>query len=72
MDSKKSVDSKNSQAPAYAPPSYAPPSHPPPTKAVAHRPHTNQVIEAARLRAKDEVRNPFESHLNDDPGMRTR
>lgn len=41
------------------PPSYAPPAYPPPTSragGTVSRPHTNQVIEAAELRAKDEVR----------------
>ena len=43
------------------PPQYAPPAHPPPRSganngATRNRPHTNQVIEVARLRARDEVR----------------
>ena len=59
------------QPPDYAPPpgpppqqaqqaSYAPPSHPPPqqgqSRAKAIYNHTNQVIEAAKVRARDEVR----------------
>lgn len=53
------TDSKSEQPPGYAPPSYPPPSHPPPTngssraRAIHH--HTNQVIEAAKVRARDEV-----------------
>lgn len=49
------------------PPQYAPPSHPPPsrnrtststsTSVVRH--HTNQVIEAAKIRARDEVSLPL-------------
>jgi hypothetical protein len=42
------------------PPDYAPPSYPPPTGRRASRPahaHSNKVIEAAALRAKDEVNN---------------
>lgn len=42
------------------PPQYAPPAHPPPrngaSRTMSRRPHTNQVIEVARLRARDEVR----------------
>ena len=38
--------------PAYAPPSYAPPART--TKAAQHPPHTNPVIEAAHVRARDE------------------
>lgn len=41
------------------PPVYAPPSNPPPAKGasiVAHRQYTNAVIEAAKIRAQDEVR----------------
>lgn len=52
-------DEKSGQPPGYAPPSYAPPSHPPPaagaSRAKAIRHHTNQVIEAAKIRAIDEV-----------------
>lgn len=46
--------SNNANAPAYAPP-----AHPPPSSSVSaalRRPHTNAVIEAAHVRAKDEVR----------------
>ncbi|KAF2501775.1 hypothetical protein BU16DRAFT_534405 [Lophium mytilinum] len=42
----------NGQAPAFAPPAY-----PPPTTSASNalrRPHTNKVIEAAHIRAKDE------------------
>lgn len=40
-------------------PNYAPPAHPVPSASVSaalRRPHTNAVIEAAHVRAKDEVR----------------
>lgn len=38
------------------PPSYAPPSYAPPSRSVQRRrPHTNPVIEAANIRARDEV-----------------
>ena len=54
-DIKQSRDQKNDQ-----PPTYAPPSHPPPkigpSMAAPIRAHTNQVIEAAKVRARDEVR----------------
>ena len=45
---------------ANEPPQYAPPAFPPTRNqssgsAPGHRPHTNQVIEAARIRARDEV-----------------
>jgi hypothetical protein len=46
------------KAPNYAPPSY-PPSYPTPsqdTRMASRRPHTNPVIEAAHIRARDEVR----------------
>lgn len=36
-------------------PRYAPPAGPPPRSSKAVRHHTNQVIEAARVRAQDEV-----------------
>lgn len=45
--------------PAYVPPAYVPPAGPPPANAAgraAARHHTNQVIEAAKVRARDEVR----------------
>ncbi|KAH0828263.1 hypothetical protein FOPE_00208 [Fonsecaea pedrosoi] len=52
-DIKQAVDEKLVQ-----PPAYAPPSHPPPQRATsrvtAKRPHTNPVIEAGRVRARDE------------------
>ena len=62
-------DSKSEQPPGYAPPSYPPPSHPPPangasrTRAIRH--HTNQVIEAAKVRARDEVRNSGKLNPNE-------
>ena len=42
------------------PPEYAPPAHPPPNRRASGRPtsyraHTNQVIEAGKIRARDEV-----------------
>lgn len=43
----------------HQPPAYAPPSQPPPASGASRaniRHHTNKVIEAAALRAKDEVR----------------
>ncbi|WPH04411.1 Hypothetical protein R9X50_00730200 [Acrodontium crateriforme] len=43
---------QSSVPPLYAPPSYAPPSQSS-TRAL-RRPHTNKVIEAARIRARDE------------------
>jgi hypothetical protein len=59
VKSQPASDSKTGQPPGYAPPSYAPPSHPPPaagaSRAKAIRHHTNQVIEAAKVRARDEV-----------------
>jgi Ubiquitin-Binding Zinc Finger len=52
----KQNDNRGSQGP----PEYAPPSQPPPrdgaSRAIAIRHHTNQVIEAAKVRARDEVR----------------
>jgi hypothetical protein len=48
---------QNQDLPAYAPPSYPPPSQRA-SKALI-RPHTNQVIEAAHVRARDEVRQFF-------------
>jgi hypothetical protein len=55
----KSVDhTAEAKAPAYTPPPYAPP-YSPPANALAHfnrRPHTNPVIEAGHVRARDEVR----------------
>lgn len=53
-DSKGSTSNgQSNMPPTYAPPSYAPPSQSS-TRAL-HRPHTNKVIEAARIRARDEV-----------------
>lgn len=54
-DSKAHADA----VPADAPPSYAPPSHPPPASSSVrrqHHPHTNPVIQAGQVRARDEVR----------------
>lgn len=46
----------NDQSPQSS--QYAPPSHPPPANGInggaVHRPHSNQVIEAGRVRARDE------------------
>ncbi len=53
-----SADTKGAP-PAYLPPAYLPPAGAPPANAAgraAARHHTNQVIEAAKVRAKDEVR----------------
>ncbi len=54
------ISEKNATAnpPAYAPPGYAPPSSAPPARGTSRaqaRHHTNQVIEAGKLRARDEV-----------------
>jgi hypothetical protein len=53
------LNSKQDVAPDYPPPTYPPPTYPPPRSAprVAGpiRHHTNQVIEAAKIRARDEV-----------------
>jgi len=52
------------------PPDYAPPSGPPPSngtgRVVANHQHTNKVIEAARIRAKDEVRFLFGTRAHND------
>jgi hypothetical protein len=43
---------------ADLPPDYGPPSYPPPSQSSyqqPHREHTNKVIQAARVRARDEV-----------------
>lgn len=73
LDIKQAGDGKSDQPPehpppSYAPPSYAPPSHPPPSngasRATASHHHTNPVIEAATVRARDEVH--FASHLRDN------
>jgi len=50
--------SKDSQQSSAPPPDYAPPSYPPPASGAsraATRNHTNAVIEAAKIRAVDEV-----------------
>ena len=54
LDSKQADDSKSVQLPAYAPPSNPPPRGGASRAAARH--HTNQVIEAAKVRARDEVR----------------
>jgi len=51
--------SKDSQQTSTLPPDYAPPSYPPPANGAsraATRSHTNAVVEAAKIRAVDEVR----------------
>ncbi|KAK5117605.1 hypothetical protein LTR62_005027 [Meristemomyces frigidus] len=56
-DTKDTSDSKNGGAapPSYAPPAYAPPpGQPPKAGAANHRAHTNPVIEASHVRARDE------------------
>lgn len=47
-------DAKEAQAPIYSPPPYAPP--PETTTTMQHRPHTNPIIQAGHVRARDEVR----------------
>ncbi len=54
LDLKRAGDSKSNQPPEFAPPSYPPPKNGA-SKATAVRRHTNQVIEAAKVRARDEV-----------------
>lgn len=64
-NSKQMNDSKKSDPTAYnmqsqqklqkQPPAYMPPSHPPPHSARQARGHKNAVIEAATVRARDEV-----------------
>lgn len=49
-----------SQAPAYSPPPYAPPANINGSGGPRRRPHTNPVIEAGHVRARDEVR--FDSY----------
>lgn len=44
----KGSTTKGSPVPAYAPPAYPPPS-------TSHRPHTNAIIAAGQVRARDEV-----------------
>jgi hypothetical protein len=50
--SKSLNDAKDSKSQTYDPPPYAPPKTLRPTQ---HRPHTNAVIEAGLVRARDEV-----------------
>lgn len=63
-------DKKGSQnqQPEFAPPSYPPPKHAVNNRPAAARPHTNQVIEAARVRARDEVHfaPPFRNSRNNN------
>ena len=61
---KGSNGSNDAQPPAYNPPAYAPP-----TSTVGrprHRPHTNPVIEAGNIRARDEVRAPWSLLLSEE------
>jgi len=53
-DTKQSGDSNNEQPPGYAPPSNTAPGRG--ANSTIHYNHTNAVIEAANLRAQDEVR----------------
>lgn len=53
-DIKQDVGGDGDQLPAYAPPSYPPPTSR--ASGTVSRRHTNKVIEAAELRARDEVR----------------
>ena len=56
LDEKKAINQRPTSQ-SNQPPSYAPPSMPPPTASRARaRNHTNQVIEAGKVRARDEVR----------------
>ncbi|KIY02092.1 uncharacterized protein Z520_02230 [Fonsecaea multimorphosa CBS 102226] len=52
-DLKQAGDGRNDQPPDYAPPSYPPPSTAPSRATTGHR-HTNKVIEAGKVRARDE------------------
>jgi hypothetical protein len=45
---------KETKSPIYSPPPYAPPAQS--MSAARHRPHTNAVIQAGNVRARDEVR----------------
>jgi len=54
LDLKQASDSKSDQPPDYAPPPY-PPSNNGASRGTAIRHHTNQVIEASKVRARDEV-----------------
>ena len=53
VDSKKDTKSSNGAAPGFAAPKYPPPNRAT-HQATAHH-HTNQVIEAGKVRARDEV-----------------
>lgn len=68
-DPKQSANGKSGQPPSYAPPSYPPPKTAP-RAAGPTRHHTNQVIEAAKIRARDEVRFFFRTPTgNDEDGL---
>jgi hypothetical protein len=54
MSKQASNSSKDKQLPAYTPRSYPSPSQH--ASVALHRPHTNAVIEAGSIRARDEVR----------------
>jgi hypothetical protein len=58
LDLKQAGDSKSDQPPDYPPPSYPPPRNVA-GGVMAIRRHTNQVIEAAKVRARDEVHFAF-------------
>lgn len=58
LDLTQAGDSKSDQPSEYAPPSYPPPRNGASRATAIHR-HTNQVIEAAKVRARDEVRFAF-------------
>ena len=58
-DSKQQDNYSNDSEQGKKLPAFAPPSYPPPIQGASvapHRPHTNLVIEAAHVRARDEVR----------------
>lgn len=58
MDTKEikgSGDSEDSKKPVFDPPPYAPPAGSSSSSVVRRRPHTNAVIEAGNVRARDEV-----------------
>ena len=58
LDLKQAGDSKSDQPPDYAPPSYSTPKNGA-NRAMAIHHHTNRVIEAAKVRARDEVHFAF-------------
>lgn len=55
VDSKQDGNGNSTQPPGYAPPSYPPPASGASRERAIHH-HTNQVIEAGKVRARDEVR----------------